>query len=102
MTKVSLRDGNFIICDRCGTWHKSESEHKKHLQTICNADLQRPSENTDKNALSSTVAEISPTQQSSLMTNDTGASSGIPNIQNQAALTCHQQSSTTPLISHGN
>ena len=102
MTKVSLKDINSIICDRCGTWHKSESDHKKHLQTTCNADLEQSSKNGNEDILSSAGEDICSTQQSSLMTHDTNAKSSLSNIRSQAALPRYQQSTTTPLISNGN
>ena len=41
MTKVSLKDGKSIICERCGNWHTSKTDHKKHLRTTCNANLRQ-------------------------------------------------------------
>ena len=78
MTKVSLKEGKSIICERCGNWHKSETDYKKHLRTTCNADLLQIERNESRINNSSI--------QSSLASNQ-----GISSSQ-----TINQQQTSTP------
>ena len=58
MKKVSLKDEKSIICERCGAWNKSETDHKTHLNTTCNVHLPQVELNQSFDERSSTQPSL--------------------------------------------